>query len=79
MFARWHEALGHCNFNDVMDLERVVNGMRTQDKHIRPNECEMCLQGKMTNDRDRTPRVSSTKPLHLVNTDLVGPINQTSS
>ena len=39
----------------------------------------MCLQGKMTNDRDRTPRVRSTKPLELVHTDLAGKINQASS
>ena len=74
----WHEVLGHCNFDDVIHLERVANGMRIQDKDIKPSECEVCLQGKMTNDRDRTPRIRSTKPLELVHTDLAGPISQVS-
>ena len=39
----------------MIHLERVVNGMRIQGKDIRPNECEVCLQGKMTNDSGRTP------------------------
>ena len=63
----------------MIQLERVVKGMRIQDKDIKPSECKVYLQGKTTNDRDKTPRVLSTKPLELVHTDLAGPINQASS
>ena len=34
---RWHEVLGHCNFDDGIHLERVANGMRIQDKDIKPS------------------------------------------
>ena len=53
--------------------------MRIQDKDIKPCDCEVRLQGKMTNDKDRTPRVRSTKHLELGYTDLAWLINEASS
>ena len=43
----WHEILGHCNFENVIHLEKVADIMMVQSKNIRPNECEVCLHGKM--------------------------------
>ena len=42
-------------------------------------DCNVCMLGKMTNDRNRNPRVRSTDPLQLVHTDLAGPIDPVSS
>ena len=49
----WHEILGHCNMNDVMKLESVVDGMKISNKNV--NDCSVCIRGKMTNERSRLP------------------------
>ena len=38
----WHEILGHCNLQDVLALENVVDGMRVTGKK------QTCVMGKMT-------------------------------
>ncbi|RUS70255.1 hypothetical protein EGW08_021985 [Elysia chlorotica] len=75
--AEWHKVLGHCNFEDILKLERVVDGMKI-NKVEKKDECEICLQGKMTNVRNRTSRVRSEVPLKLVHTDIAGPITPAS-
>ena len=70
----WHEILGHCNYDDVMNVGRVVDGMQSVGKSQKPVGCDVCIQGKMTNDRSKKPRVKSKFPLELVHTDLAGQI-----
>ena len=36
--------------------------------------CDICIQGKMSNDRNKTSDCKATKILVLVHYDLVGPI-----
>ncbi len=36
--------------------------------------CDICIQGKMSNDRNKTLDCKATKILALVHSDLVGPI-----
>lgn len=73
----WHKILGHCNFEDVKKLEGVVDGMKVNKNE--KSECEICLEGKMTNETSKTPRVRSKVPLQLVHTDLAGPITPEST
>lgn len=76
---QWHEILGHCNVEDVLKLEGVVDGMKVKNRENKSYECEVCVLGKMTNDRNKNPRVRSSVPLQLVHTDLAGPIDPMSS
>ena len=73
----WHETLGHCNFDDVIKLENVVDGMTVVGKKTK-RECETCVKGKMTNEINRSPRERVSTPLELVHTDLAGPITPNS-
>ena len=73
----WHETLGHCNFDDVIKLENVVDGMKVVGKKTK-RECETCVKGKMTNEINRSPRERVSTPLELVHTDLAGPITPNS-
>ena len=68
----WHKILGHCIMSDVFKRENVVEGMKitTKDKL----ECDTCVQGKMSQYRNREPDRRATSPLQLVHSDLVGPI-----
>lgn len=71
----WHRILGHCNFDDVAKLEKVVEGMTIRGKHDRSNQiCEICIQGKFTQSRNRQADAKATTVLELVHTDLCGPI-----
>jgi hypothetical protein len=71
----WHKILGHCNYGDVRKLEKVVKGMKITD-HKEP-ECEVCIQGKMCQIRNREPDQKAQAPLQFVHCDLAGPIEPT--
>ena len=77
--SSWHEILGHCNYDDVLKLEGVVDGMKVIGNSEKPADCNVCVLGKMTQGRSRTPRCRSTVPLALVHTDLAGPVEPVSS
>ena len=47
----WHQILGHCNINDVLKLENVVDEMKITGS--RNFECDTCIKGKMTQFRSR--------------------------
>lgn len=71
----WHEILGHCNYEDVVRLQGVVNGMQIKGRTDRPDqECEVCIQGKFAQTRNRDPDTRAKAPLQMVHTDLAGPI-----
>ena len=75
----WHEILGHCNYDDILKLERIVDGMKVTGKNEKPGDCSACLLGKMTQGRSRKPRARATVPLELVHTDLAGSIEPVST
>ena len=74
----WHEILGHCNYRDIIKLEDKVEGMKLSGGENVKHECEVCIMGKMVNEKSRKARVKSEAPLELVHTDLAGPIEPTS-
>ena len=41
----------------------------------KPQDCNLCIEGKMTQSRNRNPDARATAPLELVHTDLAGPID----
>ena len=45
---------------------------------IRPNDCEVCVLGKMTLARNRKPDSRAKKPLKLVHNDLAGTVDPVS-
>lgn len=69
----WHKILGHCNVNDILALENVVNGMRIGSKSM--TDCTTCILGKQTETHCRDPRPRCDGIFDLVHTDLAGPMN----
>ena len=68
----WHKILGHCN--ELKKLPKLVKGMKVK---LTPNyalNCDICIQGKMSTDRNKTFYCKATKILTLVHSDLAGPI-----
>ena len=54
----WHAILGHCNYEDVVKLKEVIDGIKISDSSSRP-DCETCILAKMTQSRNRNPDVRS--------------------
>lgn len=75
----WHEILGHCNYEDIFKLKDVVEGMKiSNSSSSKPRDCNVCIEGKMTQSRNRNPDARATAPLELVQTDLAGPTHPVS-
>ena len=75
----WHEILGHFDNEDFLELEHVVDGMKLSHTNtIRPNGCDACVLGKMTQTRNWKPDAQAKKPLELVHTDFAGPVDPVS-
>ena len=73
---QWHDILGHCNLDDVLQLESAVKGMKINDKS--KFDCDTCAKGKMCQYRNKAPDKKADSPLYLVHCDLAGPIGPTS-
>ena len=68
----WHKILGHCNLDDIVKLEGVVNDMKITDAS--KFDCETCILSKQANSRNCEADIRATKKFELVHTDLAGPI-----
>ncbi len=75
----WHEILGHCNYVDIIKLQDVVDGMEIESRKDKPiPRCEVCMQGKFIQTRNRGPDARANAALEMVHTDLTGPIDSMS-
>ena len=73
----WHKVLGHCNKDDIVKLQYLVDGMKIDGK--KDFVCEPCILGKHTQTFNREPSQRATQPLEFVSTDVCGPITPVSS
>ena len=73
----WHNILGHCNKDDVVKMQSVVDGMKISNRN--DFVCEPCILGKHTETVNREPSQRATRPLEFVSTDVCGPISPVSS
>lgn len=72
----WHEILGHCNYKDIIKLQDVVDGMEIKSRKDETiPRCEVCMQGKFIQTRNRGPDARAKAALEMVHTDLAGPID----
>lgn len=69
----WHEAMGHCNLNDLNKMQECVEGMKIKGSSVL--ECETCVQGKMCEEKCKLPDDRATEPMAFVHADLAGPIS----
>ena len=70
--STWHEILGHCNFEDLVKLQGLVEGMNISGK-LEPSKliCNTCIEGKFVNCRRRKPDARAQKPLEKIHVDQV--------
>lgn len=70
----WHRRLGHISTSNLEKLVGMVDGMNSK---IQSGQgiCEICVSGKQTKLPHKTERTRASRPLQLVHSDIMGPIN----
>ena len=70
-----HHIMRHCNLDDLLKLQGVVDGLKTSD----PSNkffCDPCCRGKLPHCAvNKKPDARALKPLYLVHSNLAGPIS----
>jgi transposase InsO family protein len=70
----WHIRMGHMHFDNLVKVNKR-EAVREMPQIMKPTNtlCKHCQQGKKTNTRFKSKEYSTTRPLEIVHTDLVGP------
>ena len=69
-----HKILVHCNESDIKKLPNLVKGMKIKQTPNYALNWNKCIQGKMSNDRNKTLDCKATKTLAFIRSDLTRPI-----
>ncbi len=74
----WHRRFVHLNLQSLRALARsddtYVKGFSIDKRHMDDFNCESCLRGKMTRKPFPLSETKSSRPLELVHSDLMGPM-----
>ena len=70
----WPKILGHCKESDIKKLPNLVKKMKINLTIHYDLNSDICIQEKMSNDRNKTLDCEATKILALVHSDLLGSI-----
>ena len=73
--SEWHVIMGHCNYDDLLKLENVVEGMSIKNRN--KLQCEGCIMGKEVKWFSRKPDERSKFPMEFIHADLSGAIEPT--
>jgi hypothetical protein len=70
----WHRIMGHMHFDNLVKVNKR-EAVREIPQITKPTNtlCKHCQQGKQTKTRFKSKEYSTTKPLEIVHTNLVGP------
>jgi hypothetical protein len=70
----WHRRMGHMHFDNLVKVSKR-EAVREMPQITKPTNtlCKHFQQGKQTKTRFKSNEYSTTKPLEIVHTDLVGP------
>jgi hypothetical protein len=69
-----HRRMGHMHFDNLVKVSKR-EAVREMPQITKPTNtlCKHCQQGKQTKTRFKSKEYSTTQPLEIVHTDLVGP------
>jgi hypothetical protein len=70
----WNRRMGHMHFDNLVKVSKR-EAVREMPQITKPTNtlCKHCQQGKKTKTGFKSKEYSTTKPLEIVHTDLVGP------
>jgi hypothetical protein len=70
----WNRRMGHIHFDNLFKVS-IRETVREIPRITKPTNtlCKNCHQGKQTKIRFKSKEYSTTRPLEIMHTDLVGP------
>jgi transposase InsO family protein len=70
----WNKIMGHLHFDNLVKVNKRQS-VREMPQIMKPTNtlCKHCQQGKKTKTRFKSKEYSTTRPLKIVHTDIVGP------
>jgi transposase InsO family protein len=70
----WKRRMGHMHFDNLVKFSKR-EAVREMPQIMKPTNtlCNHCQQGKKTKTRFKSKEYSTTRPLEIVHTELVGP------
>jgi hypothetical protein len=70
----WHRRMGHMYFDNLFKVSKR-EAVKEMPQIMKPTNtlCKHCQQGKQTKTRFKSKEYSTTRPLEIVHTNLVGP------
>jgi len=75
LVMNWHRKLGHINFNSLRKLTNMSVGLPNNElNHSESEFCTVCVKAKQVRNPFNSNRDRATKPLHIIHTDIVGPV-----
>ncbi|BET02160.1 Reverse transcriptase (RNA-dependent DNA polymerase) [Nesidiocoris tenuis] len=71
-----HKKMGHPSIDSMKRMLSLVDGINLQEKDLKdlPTVCEVCVKAKQTRFPFKTNRERATRPLQILHTDVIGPI-----
>jgi hypothetical protein len=70
----WNRRMGYMHFDNLVKFNKIEAVREMPQITKRANTlCKHCQQGKQTKTRFKSKEYSTTRPLEIVHTDLVGP------
>ena len=69
-----HRRMGHIHFDNLFKVNKIET-VREMSQITKPTNtlCKHCQQEKQTKTRFKSKEHSTTRPMEIVHTDLVGP------
>lgn len=75
----WHRRLGHVNYQTLMKMKKDPKyGIEFNDDDSEIKVCEICAKGKQCKKPFPKSEIKTTKPLELIHSDLMGPVENVS-
>jgi hypothetical protein len=70
----WHRRMGHMHFDNLVKVKKIEEVIEIPQITKPTNTlCKHCQYGKQTKTRFKSKGYSTTRPLEIVHTNLVGP------
>lgn len=73
---KWHRRLGHMNYESIMKMTNLVDGINVvRDKQVQDEilKCEVCSKGKQSKAPFKASTTETSQILELIHSDVMGP------
>ena len=67
-FMQWHSILGHINYESLLNMPNLVEGMKFTNK--KKKSCRVCIENKTKKYINKSPDLRGQRPLDFIHSDI---------